>query len=75
MQTMYEIPGKVQIEEGIKDLTELISDNLDEVKYIDGNAPQPDEPGSWSPTIAHRVDLFLLEQVLNRFKIVRNQFI
>lgn len=63
MQIMYERQGKIYIEEGHKDLTELNSEQIDDIKYTDGGAPAPDEPGAWSMAIAHRVDLFLLEQV------------
>ncbi|XP_044265111.1 bromodomain adjacent to zinc finger domain protein 2B-like isoform X8 [Tribolium madens] len=63
MQTMYERQGKFYIEEGQKDLTELAMEGIENVKFTDGGAPYPDEPGSWSQSIAHRVDLFLLEQV------------
>lgn len=63
MQTMYERQGKIYIEEGHKDLTELNSEQIDDIKYTEGGAPAPDEPGAWSIAIAHRVDLFLLEQV------------
>ncbi|XP_018573491.1 bromodomain adjacent to zinc finger domain protein 2B isoform X3 [Anoplophora glabripennis] len=63
MQTMYERQGKIYIEEGNKDLTDLNSEQIDDIKYTDGSAPAPDEPGAWSISIAHRVDLFLLEQI------------
>jgi hypothetical protein len=63
MQTMYERQGKFYIEEGQKDLTELVLEGIESVKFMEGGAPYPDEVGSWSQAIAHRVDLFLLEQV------------
>lgn len=63
MQTMYERQGKCYIEEGQKDLTELSLEGIENVRFMDGGAPYPDEPGAWSQSIAHRVDLFLLEQV------------
>ncbi|KAJ8924293.1 hypothetical protein NQ315_007086 [Exocentrus adspersus] len=63
MQVMYERQGKIFIEEGNKELTELNSEQVDEVKYTYGGAPAPDVPGEWSTAIAHRVDLFLLEQI------------
>ncbi|XP_015837092.1 bromodomain adjacent to zinc finger domain protein 2B isoform X4 [Tribolium castaneum] len=63
MQTMYERQGKFYIEDGQKDLTELALEGIESVKFMDGGAPHPDEPGAWSQSIAHRVDLFLLEQV------------
>ncbi|RZC05013.1 bromodomain adjacent to zinc finger domain protein 2B, partial [Asbolus verrucosus] len=63
MQIMYERQGKLYIEEGQKDLTELIVEGMEELSFMEGGAPHPDEPGAWSQAIAHRVDLFLLEQV------------
>ncbi|XP_063919473.1 bromodomain adjacent to zinc finger domain protein 2B-like isoform X4 [Zophobas morio] len=63
MQTMYERQGKFYIEEGQKDLTELPLEGLESVKLMEGGAPFPDDVGAWSPSIAHRVDLSLLEQV------------
>ncbi|KAJ8955723.1 hypothetical protein NQ318_008595 [Aromia moschata] len=63
MQTMYERKGKLFIEDGNKELTELNPDGINHVLYIDRGAPAPDEIGSWSMPIAHRVDMFLLEQI------------
>ncbi|CAH0551752.1 unnamed protein product [Brassicogethes aeneus] len=63
MQAMYEGQGKIQIEEGNKELCEFSGENLDEIEYVEGNAPKPDVRLAWSTAVAHRVDLFLLEQV------------
>ncbi|XP_049817838.1 bromodomain adjacent to zinc finger domain protein 2B isoform X4 [Aethina tumida] len=62
MQTMYENQGRLHIEEGSKELSEFIAEQMDDVDYVE-DAPRPDPPGSWNQSIAHRVDLFLLEQV------------
>ncbi|KAK5647311.1 hypothetical protein RI129_002203 [Pyrocoelia pectoralis] len=62
MQCMYESQGKLHIDEGQKEATEL-SVNDEVCKMNVGNAPYPDEPGSWSQSVAHRVDMFLFEQV------------
>uniref|UniRef100_A0A1Y1JV23 Bromodomain adjacent to zinc finger domain protein 2B n=1 Tax=Photinus pyralis TaxID=7054 RepID=A0A1Y1JV23_PHOPY len=62
MQCMYENQGKLHIDEGQKEATELGLNN-EEVKMTSGDAPQPDEPGCWSQSVAHRVDTFLFEQV------------
>lgn len=62
MQSMYERQGKLCIEEGQKDMTEL-SPCGEDVVIMEGGAPQPDVSGSFNLAIAQRVDLFLLEQV------------
>ncbi|GJQ86804.1 hypothetical protein Trydic_g5593 [Trypoxylus dichotomus] len=64
MQTMYEDQGRLHIEEGQKEATELISNENDEVEMVEGvEVPAENVPLSWSPMVAQRVDLFLLEQV------------
>lgn len=63
MQCMYERQGKLHIEEGHKDITELSNAGVEEVNFLECGAPTPDAPGSWHPSVAQRVDLFLLEQV------------
>nr|XP_023030372.1 bromodomain adjacent to zinc finger domain protein 2B-like isoform X3 [Leptinotarsa decemlineata] len=63
MQTVYERKGRLFIEEGASELTNLKNEQTDEVTYVDGHAPTPDEPGAWSVTLARKVDMFLLEQV------------
>ncbi|VEN44395.1 unnamed protein product [Callosobruchus maculatus] len=69
MQTMYERQGNLVIEEGNKELTSLVGGSTGEsqgeeiaVRRVHG-APAPDEPGAWNRTVAHRVDMFLMEQV------------
>nr|CAI5824472.1 unnamed protein product [Callosobruchus analis] len=69
MQTMYERQGNLVIEEGNKELTSLVGSGTGEsqgeeiaVRRVHG-APAPDEPGAWNRTVAHRVDMFLMEQV------------
>lgn len=62
MQQMYN-KGKLVIEEGHPELTELGGEGIDGVAMVAEGAPVPYEVGWWSRTIAHRVDLFLLEQV------------
>lgn len=63
MQCMYERQGKLHIEEGHKDVTELSTSGGEDVQFMDFGAPAPETPGSWHPSVAQRVDLFLLEQV------------
>lgn len=63
MQCMYERQGKLHIEEGHKDITELSTVGVEEVNFLECGAPLPDAPGAWHPSVAQRVDLFLLEQV------------
>lgn len=63
MQSMYERQGKLHIEEGQKEATELTVGGAEEIQMLEGGAPRPDSPGSWNPSIAQRVDMFLLEQV------------
>lgn len=63
MQSIYEVKGKLFIEEGSRELTELCGDVLENVSFTHGDAPTPDQPAAWSQTIAHRVDMALLEQV------------
>lgn len=63
MQATYDSQGKIVVEEGDKDATNMNGDVLNEVMYTHGNAPAPDQPGSWNVSIAQRVDLALLEQV------------
>lgn len=63
MQATYDSQGKIVIEEGNKDLTGMSGDLLTDVTYTHGNAPAPDQAGSWNVNIAQRVDLALLEQV------------
>lgn len=66
MQAMYEDQGRLHIEEGQKEATELNVNENDEVEMIEGvGAPAENAPSSWSPMVAQRVDLFLLEQVRN----------
>lgn len=64
MQTLYEQPGKMFIEEGNTDATELIlDDDYEEVDFGESGAPRPDERGEWNEVVAQRVDIALLEQV------------
>ncbi|XP_060523165.1 uncharacterized protein LOC132700053 isoform X3 [Cylas formicarius] len=63
MQSTYQRRGRLFIAEGDNELTELSGEHIDRVSYADVGAPAPDEPGSWNRAVAHRVDLFLLEQV------------
>lgn len=71
MQSMYERQGKLLIEEGCKESTELTGmGGSEEVKYLVEGAPEPDSVGSWSQEVAHRIDLFLLEQVWHFIVIV-----
>lgn len=63
MQCMYEGQGKLHIEEGQTEITELTGCGGEEVQFLDNGAPVPEVPGSWHPSVAKRVDLFLLEQV------------
>lgn len=63
MQCMYERQGKLHIEEGHKEVTELCTIGAEEINFLDCGAPTPDAPGAWHPSVAQRVDLFLLEQV------------
>lgn len=63
MQSMYERQGKVFIEEGQKDATDLTLTVCDDVEMGVDDVPKPDTPGTWSTTVAHRVDTFLFEQV------------
>lgn len=68
MQMMYEDQGKLHIEEGQKEATELGTNENDEVDMIEGvGAPVENACMSWSPMVAQRVDLFLLEQVRHLF--------
>ncbi|XP_076268643.1 bromodomain adjacent to zinc finger domain 2B toutatis isoform X4 [Rhynchophorus ferrugineus] len=62
MQQMYN-KGKLVIEKGADELTKLSSEHIENVEFVEKDAPMPDKPGSWSRAIAHRVDMFLLEQV------------
>lgn len=62
MQQMYN-KGKLVIEEGHPELTELGGEGIEGVSMVVDGAPVPYEVGWWSRAIAHRVDLFLLEQV------------
>ncbi|KAK9884034.1 hypothetical protein WA026_004967 [Henosepilachna vigintioctopunctata] len=62
MQTMYQ-SQKFHIEEGNKDLIELSTEHIDDVMFMEGGAPYPDQKGSWNKNIAERVDASLLEQV------------
>ncbi|CAG9766317.1 unnamed protein product [Ceutorhynchus assimilis] len=62
MQQMYN-KGKLVIEEGHPELTELRGENIEGVCMVEGDVPMPYEPGWWSKATAHRVDMFLLEQV------------
>ncbi|KAF5304691.1 hypothetical protein FQA39_LY09468 [Lamprigera yunnana] len=62
MQCMYESQGKLHIEEGPKEATELFCNGGENITTI-GDAPCSDEIGSWSQSVAHRVDTFLFEQV------------
>ncbi|XP_030764884.1 bromodomain adjacent to zinc finger domain protein 2B-like isoform X3 [Sitophilus oryzae] len=62
MQQMYN-KGKLVIEEGCDELTKLSGENIENINFVVGDIPMPDVPGSWSKVIAHRVDMFLLEQV------------
>lgn len=63
MQCMYERQGKLHIEEGHKEVTELSTSGTEEINLLECGAPAPDAPGAWHPSVAQRVDLFLLEQV------------
>lgn len=63
MQCMYERQGKLHIEEGHKDVTELSAAGVEDINFLECGAPTPDAPGSWHQFVAQRVDLFLLEQV------------
>ncbi|KAG5873341.1 hypothetical protein JTB14_032315 [Gonioctena quinquepunctata] len=63
MQTVYDKKGRLFIEEGCKELTNLEGEQIGEVSYVDGHAPLPDEAGAWSLPLARKMDLFLLEQV------------
>lgn len=63
MQLMYERQGQLIIEEGQKDATELSTIGMDDVEFMKEGAPVPYPQGSWSQSVAQRVDLFLLEQV------------
>lgn len=63
MQANYDSQGKIIIEEGHKDFTNMNGDILNDVTFTHGNAPAPDQPGAWNTNIAQRVDLALLEQV------------
>ncbi|KAK9720736.1 Methyl-CpG binding domain [Popillia japonica] len=64
MQTMYEDQGRLHIEEGNKEATELTSNENEEIELIeDVGVPAESTPLAWSPMVAQRVDLFLLEQV------------
>lgn len=67
MQANYDSQGKIIIEEGHKDFTSMNGDIMDEVAFTHGNAPTPDQPGTWNSNIAQRVDLALLEQVSSFF--------
>ncbi|XP_050306247.1 bromodomain adjacent to zinc finger domain protein 2B isoform X3 [Anthonomus grandis grandis] len=62
MQQMYN-KGKLVIEQGHPELTDMTGEGLEEVMMAEGGAPMPYEAGWWSKAIAHRVDMFLLEQV------------
>ncbi|KAL1513282.1 hypothetical protein ABEB36_002708 [Hypothenemus hampei] len=62
MQQMYN-KGKLVIEEGHPELTDLTGDYTEGVEMIADGAPKPYEAGWWSRITAHRVDMFLLEQV------------
>lgn len=63
MQCMYERQGKLHIEEGHRELTELSGVGGEDVRFLECGAPVPETTGSWHPSVAQRVDLFLLEQV------------
>lgn len=65
MQTMYERQGKLTIEEGCKESTELTGagGSLEDLRCIVDGAPEPDKVGFWHTAVAQRVDMFLLEQV------------
>lgn len=62
MNLMYEDQEKIHIEEGQKELTEL-STSINTVPEGSG-VPTADHSNSWSPAVANRVDLALLEQVI-----------
>ncbi|XP_066142335.1 bromodomain adjacent to zinc finger domain protein 2B isoform X3 [Euwallacea fornicatus] len=62
MQQMYN-KGKLVIEEGNPELTNLVAESIEGVCMVTEGAPMPYETGWWSKAIAHRVDMFLLEQV------------
>lgn len=62
MQAMYERQGKLHIEEGQKEATDLTACNAEEVQHDDA----PDEAGAWSVNVAHRVDTFLFDQVSSK---------
>lgn len=64
MQAMYERQGKLQIEEGQKEAIDLTASNLEEVP----NEDTPDKAGAWCSMVAHRVDMFLFEQVCKKIK-------
>lgn len=71
MQSMYERQGRLHIEEGQNDATELSVGGAEEIRMLEGGAPAPDLPGSWNPSVGQRVDLFLLEQV-SLLRILKN---
>ncbi|XP_044744368.1 bromodomain adjacent to zinc finger domain protein 2B isoform X1 [Coccinella septempunctata] len=62
MQAMYPTL-RIHIEEGNKELTELSTEHIDDVMFMEGGAPYPDQKDAWNKAIAERVDASLLEQV------------
>ncbi|XP_045483228.1 bromodomain adjacent to zinc finger domain protein 2B isoform X2 [Harmonia axyridis] len=62
MQAMYPTE-RIHIEEGNKELTELSTEHMDDVMFMEGGAPYPDQKDAWNKAIAERVDASLLEQV------------
>lgn len=62
MQSMYERAGRLQIEEGQQEATELHLYETDAV-MMECGAPLADECNGWNKKVAQRVDVFLLEQV------------
>lgn len=75
MQCMYERQGKLHIEEGHKEVTELSGAGGEDVQFLECGAPVPETPGSWHTSVAQRVDLFLLEQVMELLCQRSNKFI
>lgn len=65
MQAMYDKKGRLVVEEGSRDLTTLSEEPIDNVKFIEEGAPEPDVPGTWSAELEQRVDFVLLEQLEN----------